>query len=167
MPDARCLLGQGCVIIFLSNFLALLIKVDGAGSGRRDVLAALIVVVNVALVGSVILTSWFATQKTVGDSQAGDNPFTVVKSMITAERLEANSVHTRKNRGLTEVSSGGAQPGPVPVGELEASSGTRPVISHSPARLKGSTGIGEEPTFLRLARLGSSLREWVRRDSKL
>lgn len=52
-------------MIFLSNFLALLIKVDAAGEDQRDTLGGLLVAVNVFLVLAVLVTSWFATQQQV------------------------------------------------------------------------------------------------------
>lgn len=60
---------QGCVIIFLSNFLALLIKMDAAGEHNRSALGALLVAVNVLLIIAVLFTSWFTTQQTVDDSR--------------------------------------------------------------------------------------------------
>lgn len=57
------------MIIFLSNFLALLIKMDAAGEENRSALGALLVAVNVLLVLAVLFTSWFTTQQTVDDSR--------------------------------------------------------------------------------------------------
>lgn len=54
------------MVIFLSNFLALLIKVDAAGEGKRSALGGLLVAINVILVLAVLLTTWFTTQQQVG-----------------------------------------------------------------------------------------------------
>ena len=59
------MLQQGCVVIFLSNFLALLIKVDATGEDNRDAMGGLLVAVSLMLVAAVILTSWFSTQQQV------------------------------------------------------------------------------------------------------
>ncbi|CAM9812841.1 unnamed protein product, partial [Ascophyllum nodosum] len=66
-PTDSWLYRLGCVVIFLSNFLALLIKVDAAGEGNGETLGALLVTVNVMLVVAVILTSWFSTQQQVDE----------------------------------------------------------------------------------------------------
>lgn len=52
-------------MIFLSNFLALLIKVDAAGRDNRNIFGGLLVAINVFLVLAVLVTSWFATQQQV------------------------------------------------------------------------------------------------------
>lgn len=81
------------MVIFLSNFLALLIKVDAAGDGRQNALGGLLVAINIGLVVAVIVTSWFATQQSVDDSRDEDNTLNVVTAMITAERLATNDAH--------------------------------------------------------------------------
>lgn len=134
-------------MIFLSNFLALLVKVDAAGSGRRDVLGALIVAVNVVLVGAVIVTSWFTTQQSVDDSRGEDNSFALAKSMVTAERLAANSVRTRRDRELTIASSRLGQRGPVPVAAVSSASSAGLAIRwRKLGTFKGTatTSLGEE-----------------------
>jgi len=55
---------QGCVIIFLSNFLALLI---------------------IFLILAVLSTSWFATQQMVDDSREDESSLTLAKTMLTFE----------------------------------------------------------------------------------
>ena len=52
-------------MIFLSNFVGLLIKVDAPGKDSRNVLGALLVAINVVLVLAVLVTSWFTTQQQV------------------------------------------------------------------------------------------------------
>ena len=51
----------------MSNFLALLIKLDDAGDEERSTLGALMVMINIALVLAVLVTSWCSTQQTVDD----------------------------------------------------------------------------------------------------
>lgn len=53
------------MVIFLSNFLVLLIKVDAAGEDKRAVLGGLLVAINIWLVLAVLFSSWFATQQQV------------------------------------------------------------------------------------------------------
>lgn len=52
-------------MIFLNNFVGLLIKVDAPGQDNRDVLGGLLVAINVFLVVAVLVTSWLATQQGV------------------------------------------------------------------------------------------------------
>ena len=90
---------QGCVIIFLSNFLALLIKVDAAGEENRAAFGGLLVAINVLLVLAVLVASWFATQQSVDDHREEENSFTVAKTMLTAERYAADSTRHSRERG--------------------------------------------------------------------
>ena len=85
------------MIIFLSNFPALLIKVDDGEAGDRDVFGALLVAVNVLLVVIVLITSWFATQQSVDDSREEESPLTMVKSMLTAGQCAANGARLARN----------------------------------------------------------------------
>lgn len=55
------------MVIFLSNFLALLIKMDAAGEGNRSALGGVLVAINVLLVVAVLVTSRFAVQQSVDD----------------------------------------------------------------------------------------------------
>ena len=87
------------MIIFLSNFLALLIKVDAGEKSNRNVFGALLVAVNVLLVLAVLVTSWFATQQSVDDHREGENTFNMAKTMLTAEQYAASSARvTRSGR---------------------------------------------------------------------
>ena len=89
---------QGCVIIFLSNFLALLIKVDAGEANDRDVFGAVMVAVNVLLVLAVLVTSWFATQQSVDDSRNGEqSPLAIAKTMPTAEQDAAIGARLTRN----------------------------------------------------------------------
>lgn len=112
------------MIIFLSNFLALLIKVDAGEAGNRDVFGGFMVAVNVMLVLAVLVTSWFATQQSVDYSrdgdEAGESSLAAAKTRVTAEqyfstnggsRLKVDSGSGRSRprrswRGLTAASHG-------------------------------------------------------------
>lgn len=59
--------GQGCVVIFMSYFLALLIKMGAAGEANRSALGGFLVVVNVFLVLAVLSAAWVATRR-MGDN---------------------------------------------------------------------------------------------------
>ncbi|CAB1104292.1 unnamed protein product [Ectocarpus sp. CCAP 1310/34] len=58
---------QGCLCIFLSNFLALLIKVDSRADGNHDVVGAIMIGINVFLIMAVLLASWFSMQQTMDE----------------------------------------------------------------------------------------------------
>lgn len=124
---------QGCIVIFFSNFLALLIKVESAGDGRQNALGAIMVVVNVILVVAVITTSWFATQQSVDESREEDTSLAVVQSMMMTDRLALTSTGRRNSRYITPSSSGRL----LPIGVVTPLAGRRPVISDSPAPLRG------------------------------
>lgn len=111
------------MVIFLSNFLALLIKVDAAGDGRRDALGGLLVAINVILVLAVLFTSWFATQQAVDESREENETLALAKTMIIAEQTAADNVRQsleRKSaappvpriprRTSPQASSGGVEP---------------------------------------------------------
>lgn len=153
-PTDAWLYRLGCVVIFLSNFLALLIKVDAAGEGRQDALGGLLVAVNLGLVVAVIVTSWFATQQSVDDAQDDENSFTVVKEMITAERLAANDLnrlrHDHRRAGGSTVRSddaagAGAAAHPIPPVNAVRVSG-RVGGGSGDARLSGRVGGGSGGT---------------------
>lgn len=86
------------MIIFLSNFLALLIKVDAGEEDNRTAFGILMVFVNVLLVVAVIVTSWFAVQQTVNDSREDENSLTIAKTMLTAEQFAAKSARLTRER---------------------------------------------------------------------
>ncbi|CAM9217775.1 unnamed protein product, partial [Laminaria digitata] len=103
----------GCVIIFLSNFLALLIKVDAGEEGNHDVFGALLVVINVMLVLAVLVTSWFATQQSVDDHRDEENSLTLAKAMLTAEQHAATSARLQRSgkAPMSSASSAVLRPG--------------------------------------------------------
>ena len=85
------------MIIFLSNFLALLIKVKAGEESNRAAFGALLVAVNVLLVLAVLVTSWFAVQQSVHDYREEENSFAIAKTMLTAEQDTVK--HARLVRG--------------------------------------------------------------------
>ncbi|CAM9376759.1 unnamed protein product, partial [Laminaria digitata] len=76
----------GCVVIFLSNFLALLIEVDAAGEDNRSALGGLLVAINVLLAITVFVASCFTARQSVDDSPDEENSFNLAKVMLTAEQ---------------------------------------------------------------------------------
>lgn len=93
------------MVIFLSNFLALLIKVDAGEKGNRAAFGVLLVVINVMLVLAVLLTSWFATQQSVDDSREDETSFAIAKTMLTAEQFAANNARLTRNERIAKPSS--------------------------------------------------------------
>lgn len=128
---------QGCVIIFLSNFLALLIKVDAGEEGNRAAFGVLLIAVNVMLVLAVLVTSWFATQQTVNDSREEENAFAIAKTMLTAEKYAARSARlTRIGSASMSPTSSSAGPGFHPAGRIA-------VGRDASERFEGDTARGE------------------------
>lgn len=103
------------MVIFLSNFVALLIKVDAAGEENRAVLGGIMIAVNVLLILAVLSASWFATQQMVDDQRNGESAFAVARTMLTHEQLvadskrmeRAESVH-RAEKASSSADAGGA-----------------------------------------------------------
>ena len=127
---------QGCVVIFLSNFLALLIKVDAGEKSNRDAFGVLLVTINVMLVLAVLVTSWFATQQSVDDSREDETSFAIAKTMLTAEQFAANSARLTRSGRITNP---GAAASPRPYisrsdrGEVWRGSSTLRAIHRSTA----------------------------------
>ena len=65
---------QGCVVIFLSYFLALMIKLDVAEDTFLEDLGGFLVAVNVLLVLAVVWVLTFAIRQMVGDFENEGNP---------------------------------------------------------------------------------------------
>lgn len=93
------------MIIFLTNFLALLIKVDAAGEDNRSTLGGVLVAVNVLLAFVVISTSWFAVQQSVDDSRSKDNDFNVAMAMFAAERGASQIIRSTRELSTTDSSA--------------------------------------------------------------
>ena len=79
------------MVIFLSYFLALLIKVDAAGQESRSALAALLIVINVMLVLAVLSACWLAVQQTGGNSRHGDSTNALTEAIQTVEKDTTNT----------------------------------------------------------------------------
>ncbi len=91
------------MVIFLSNFLALLIKVEATEKNNR-VLGELMVVINVLLILAVLCASWLSTQQTVDDHRDGETALNVAGEMLLFEQLAADSAQ-RSRAGLEDPST--------------------------------------------------------------
>ncbi|CAM9190499.1 unnamed protein product [Ectocarpus sp. 8 AP-2014] len=80
----------GCLCIFLSNFLALLIKVDSGADGNHDVFGAIMIGINMFLIMAVLLASWFSMQQTM------DEYVVAAGTLLAFEQLSVHSAsHSR------------------------------------------------------------------------
>ncbi len=115
------------MVIFLSNFLALLIKVDAAGEGNRTALGGILVAVNIFLILAVLSTSWFATQQSVEEAREDESSLALAKTMLTFDQRRAaaaagasaagsaDRAYTSGGKKLTApTSSGSSAIGPRP-----------------------------------------------------
>ncbi|CAM9644386.1 unnamed protein product [Ectocarpus sp. 13 AM-2016] len=84
----------GCLCIFLSNFLALLIKVDSGADGNHDVFGAIMIGINVFLIMAVLLASWFSMQQTM------DEYVVAAGTLLAFEQL---SVHSASSSGALQA----------------------------------------------------------------
>eukprot|EP00903_Cladosiphon_okamuranus_P012164 g11411.t1 len=137
----------GCVVIFLSNFVALLIKVDAAGDENGEVLGAIMIAVNVLLIVAVLSASWFATQQMVDDQRDGESAFAVARTMLTHEQQVADSMRIERAEGVRRASSvagtaGAAAGGPDGglSGASSSSMGTQLLRAAGGPRDNGSVG---------------------------
>lgn len=121
------------MVIFLSNFLALLIKAGAAGEGNRAALGGILIAVNVFLILAVLSASWFATQKMVDDNRNGESGFSVARTMLTHEQLAATTRREERAEGVN-VETGRRKSGAG--GSLSASSS----LSVGMMRSSGSVG---------------------------
>lgn len=92
-------------MIFLSHFLALLIKADTAEEGRRSFLGSVMVAINVLLILAVLFASCLTTQQTVGDHLAGENVVTVAGTMLTFEELTATKTRFTHEEAAAPMTS--------------------------------------------------------------
>ena len=76
------------MVIFLSYFLALLIKVDAAGQESRSALGGLLIAINVMLVLAVLSACWLTVQQTGGNSRDED---ALTKAIQTVEQDTTNT----------------------------------------------------------------------------
>ncbi|CAM9194141.1 unnamed protein product [Ectocarpus fasciculatus] len=88
----------GCLCIFLSNFLALLIKVDSGADGNRDVFGAIMIGINLLLIIAVLLASWFSMQQTM------DEYAVAAGTLLAFEQLSVDSA--QRSRALQAPASG-------------------------------------------------------------
>ena len=77
---------QGGVVIFVSYFLALLIRVDAAGEEGRAALASVLIAINVMMVLIVLLGFWFAVRQTVDNTGSDDGTIALIKAIQTTEQ---------------------------------------------------------------------------------
>ena len=72
---------QGCVVIFLSYFLALLIKTDVAAQAYIEALGGFLVAINVMLVLAIFWTSWVTVRQFISasddENHASDKGITI------------------------------------------------------------------------------------------
>lgn len=92
---------QGCVVIFLSNFLGLLIKVDAAGVESRSALGGLLVAVNVLLVFAVLVTAMVDAKQSIGDSGDDDGACATARTMLTAGQDQRNTIQVTRQGTAT------------------------------------------------------------------
>eukprot|EP00903_Cladosiphon_okamuranus_P012166 g11413.t1 len=102
-PADSWLYRLGCVVIFLSNFLALLIKVDATKDENRDALGGILIAMNVLLILAVLATSWFTTQQSVDDSREEDESVTLAKTMLTLEHRTANTARLAREENIVRA----------------------------------------------------------------
>ena len=136
-------------MIFLSNFLALLIKVDAAGEENRAAFGGVLVLVNMLLVLAVLVTSWFATQQSVDDSREEETSFTLAKTMLTAEQYAADSARLTRERGRGALPSTSSPVRPYVPPSSDSAAGE---VDAPPSRkLQRSGAISEDviPTYER------------------
>ncbi len=132
------------MVIFLSNFLALLIKVD-SGGGQQTFLGAILVVVNVLLFLAVVLATWFATQQAVDDHRQGESAAAVAGTMLTFElRAAASSRSMREaaasSRSMRELEEAATVAGSTRSTRARAA----PVPSASAAAAAAAAAVGTE-----------------------
>ena len=96
------------MVIFLSNFFALLIKLDATGEGNDKTLGALLVTVNVMLVVAVILTSRFSIQQQVDEANDDENTYNMAVNMVRTDRLSAEFARLTGETAVNRLHTAGA-----------------------------------------------------------
>lgn len=99
------------MVIFLNNFLALLIKVDTAGRRNREVLGGILVAANVLLFVAVVFATWFATHQAIADTDDGAETLGVAQAVLTFEKRAAASARFTRQQTSALVSSSSVAPG--------------------------------------------------------
>lgn len=130
------------MVIFLSNFLALLIKVDATGESNKNILGGIMVAVNVLLVAAVLFATGFATQQSVQDHRDGETPFGVAATMLTFERrVSAGAPPAREEELVAGSGSSPAAAGaPLPAGRTRSDRGTSDAASTNNLPAAGQAG---------------------------
>ena len=93
------------MVIFLNNFLALLMKVDGVGKDSSPTLGDVMVAVNVLLFLAVLSASCFSLWQSIDDSRENQNAFTDVEAMLTAHQGAANIIRNTQEGSAFNSSS--------------------------------------------------------------
>ena len=88
------------MVIFLNNFLALLMKVDGVGKDSSPTLGDVMVAVNVLLFLAVLSASCCSLWQSIDDARDDHNAFTEAKAMITADQGAANIIRNTREGSL-------------------------------------------------------------------
>lgn len=103
-PRFAC--SQGCVVIFLSNYLSLLIKVRATEERQLDLLGALLVFLNVALFVAVAFSVWLTTSQSMADPGGDMVAFEVARTMVGLELSKDKGVPGARSTFSEEVKSG-------------------------------------------------------------
>lgn len=83
-------------MIFMSYFLALLIKMDAAGEANRSAIGGFLVAVNLAVILAILSTAWFAMRR-MGDNShdedkcSGQGNTMTTTTLTTRQRLSTAS----------------------------------------------------------------------------
>lgn len=103
---------QGCVVIFLSYFLALLVKVGVAREGFISALGGMLVAINVILVLAVLFASWFTVQPSTDSSRDEEDTVPLANAMLTVQQDTTKSTRLIRdgndNISATSVVRGGS-----------------------------------------------------------
>lgn len=94
------------MVIFLSNYLSLLIKVRATEERQLDLLGALLVFLNVALFVAVAFSVWLTTSQSMADPGGDMVAFEVTRNMVGLELSENRSVPRARLNFSEEVKSG-------------------------------------------------------------
>ena len=128
------------MVIFLSNFLALLIKADAAGEDNREILGGILVAVNVLLFVAVVFATWFATHQAVVDTRDGAEALGVARAVLTFEKRAAASA--RFTRQQTTSSALLLASSASSVAAAAAAADVRPPGSGGGEGLREEGGVG-------------------------
>ncbi|CAN0013701.1 unnamed protein product [Ectocarpus sp. 6 AP-2014] len=88
----------GCLCIFLSNFLALLIKVDSGVDGNHDVFGAIMIGINMFLIMAVLLASWLSMQQTMDEYVAAAGTLLAFEQLSVHSASRSRALQTSTSR---------------------------------------------------------------------